>query len=88
VSGFASFTWTYSIWLGVEYLNVDDVFVVATQRGLGLGQALMNELRRVCLERGCHRLRWEVESDNAAALRFYERLGARIRAKGICTWEV
>jgi GNAT superfamily N-acetyltransferase len=86
--GYASYTWSYAIWLGAAYMSVDDVFVSASLRGLGVGEALMRTLKQVCADRGLQRLRWEVQPDNTAAIRFYERIGARMRTKGIFYWDV
>ncbi len=85
--GYATYTWNYGIWLGSTYMSVDDVYVSSTHRGLGIGEALMHRLQQVCAHRGLHRMKWEVEPDNAAAIRFYERLGARMRTKGLFYWE-
>ena len=46
-------------------------------RGLGLGQALMAEVARICMDRGYARLEWWVLDWNEGAIRFYEKLGAR-----------
>ena len=85
--GFVSWTWLHSIWLGARVMNIDDVFVQDDCRGLGVGEALMHAARAACRAGGATRLRWEVEADNAAAIRFYERLGARLRTKGLFAWE-
>ena len=85
--GYASYTWNYSIWLAATYMNIDDVYVMTSHRGLGVGERLLLELRRVARDRGAVRLRWEVQSDNAGAIRFYERIGAVMRTKGIFTWD-
>lgn len=88
IVGYATYTWNYSIWLGSDYMNIDDVFVSEQYRGAGIGEALMGRARDRCLEKGCHRVRWEVQPDNAGAIRFYERLGATLRAKGVFVWDV
>ena len=85
--GYATYTWNYGIWLGSTYMSVDDVYVLSSHRSLGIGEALMHRLQQVCAARGLHRMKWEVEPDNVAAIRFYERLGARMRAKGLFYWE-
>lgn len=88
VVGFASYTWNYSIWAGGEYMNVDDVFVDDAQRGQGVGEALMRAARDLCRVRGVRRMRWEAEAGNDGGTRFYERLGARRRAKNVFSWDV
>ena len=86
IAGYASYASNYSIWRGGHYLNIDDVFVWERFRGLRVGEVLMREARAVCAALGLPRLRWEVEPDNAAAIRFYERLGAVMRTKGVFGW--
>lgn len=88
VAGYASYMWFYSIWLGGEYMNIDDVYVREAARGHGVGLALMGAARDVCQARGLSRIRWEVQPDNSGAIRFYERLGAKMRTKGIWAWDV
>lgn len=86
--GYATYTWNYSIWLGGDCMNIDDVFVSAAHRGKGIGEALMLGAKQVCRANGRLRMRWEVEPDNSAAIRFYERLGAKLRTKGVFGWDV
>ena len=86
VAGYASWASNYSIWLGGHYMNIDDVFVWERFRGLRVGEALMQRARGLCRELGLPRLRWEVQADNAGAIRFYERLGAVMRTKGVFGW--
>lgn len=86
--GFVSYTLSYSIWLGGPYMNIDDVFVQASHRGRGVGEALLHAARARCRELGVQRMRWEVQADNHGAIRFYERLGAAMQPKGIFRWTV
>ena len=46
--------------------------------GRGPGRALMDEAARVCRGAGGKRMFWSVYAPNQPALRFYERLGARL----------
>jgi ribosomal protein S18 acetylase RimI-like enzyme len=69
-------------------MNIDDLFVAESHCGLGLGERLMLAARDICIGAGSHRLRWEVQPDNQSAIRFYEPLGARIRSKGVFSWDV
>jgi ribosomal-protein-alanine acetyltransferase len=41
----------------------------------GTGRALVESCVKAALKRGCRKLRLEVRVDNAAAIRFYEKLG-------------
>jgi GNAT superfamily N-acetyltransferase len=58
-------------------LFMKDLFTLAAARDRGVGHALMAYLARLALERGCGRFDWTAETDNAEALAFYDRLGAR-----------
>lgn len=87
-AGYVSYTVNYSIWLGAEFMMIDDVFVTAKYRGRKIGEALMARAREVAQAAGHTRIRWGVESDNEGAIRFYQRLGASLHTKGLCTWEV
>jgi GNAT superfamily N-acetyltransferase len=75
--GFALFFHTFSTFLGKPGLYLEDLFVVPEQRSHGVGRALLKELARVALERGCGRLEWAVLNWNREAVKFYDRLGAR-----------
>src|SRR5712664_2685490 len=75
--GFALFFHTFSTFLGKPGLYLEDLFVVPDQRSHGVGRALLRQLARVALERGCGRLEWAVLNWNREAIKFYERLGAR-----------
>lgn len=86
-AGFLSFTIDYSIWLGCDYMRIDDVFVDSRFRGKSIGEALMQEARAHCNRIGISRMKWEMQRDNDGARRFYERLGAHGEDKEVFTWD-
>ena len=88
VSGYLSYTWNYSIWLGMSYMNIDDVFVREEFRSQKVGEALMRKAREICKDKGISRVRWEVQKDNVRAIQFYERLGAELTIKGVFRWKI
>ena len=67
--GFSTFWTRPLLWL-------EDLFVVPSHRGRGLGRALMVAVARAAIERGCARIEWAVLDWNAPSIAFYERLGA------------
>jgi GNAT superfamily N-acetyltransferase len=75
--GMALFFSNYSTFLGRPGLYLEDLFVKPEHRGRGLGKALLQEVARIALERGCGRLEWAVLDWNRPAIDFYEKLGAR-----------
>jgi GNAT superfamily N-acetyltransferase len=75
--GFALFFHNFSTFLAQPGIYLEDLFVIPAQRGRGVGRALLKELARLAVERGCGRLEWSVLDWNREAIAFYERLGAR-----------
>ena len=74
--GFALFFHNYSTFLGRPGLWLEDLFVLPERRGLGVGKALLKELARIALERGCGRFEWWVLDWNEPSIEFYRRQGA------------
>jgi GNAT superfamily N-acetyltransferase len=77
-AGFALYFHTYSTWLGRWGMHLEDLFVRPAFRGKGIGKALLVELARIAVRKGCGRLNWNVLDWNAPAISFYEKLGARL----------
>jgi GNAT superfamily N-acetyltransferase len=75
--GFALFFHSFSTFLAQPGIYLEDLFVIPEQRGRGTGRALLTELARLAVKRGCGRLEWAVLNWNRDAIGFYERLGAR-----------
>lgn len=76
--GFALFFTNYSTFLTRPGIYLEDLFVVESERGKGIGRALLSELIRLSAERGAGRLEWSVLDWNENAIAFYERLGAKM----------
>jgi GNAT superfamily N-acetyltransferase len=76
--GFALFFGTYSTFLTRPGIHLEDLFVLESHRGRGVGRALLAEVRRIAEARGVGRLEWTVLDWNAGAIAFYERMGAKI----------
>jgi GNAT superfamily N-acetyltransferase len=83
--GFALYFFTYSTFLGRPTLYLEDLFVLPEERGRGAGRALLGELARIATRRGCGRMEWAVLDWNTPSIRFYKRLGARLRRDWILT---
>jgi GNAT superfamily N-acetyltransferase len=76
--GFAMFYASYSSLLAQPCLWLDDLFVQAHMRGLGVGSALLKRLAQIARSTNCGRIEWTVNSGNAPGIAFYEKQGARI----------
>jgi GNAT superfamily N-acetyltransferase len=74
--GFALFFHNFSTFLGRAGLYLEDLFVKPAYRGRGHGKALIRELARIAVERGCGRLEWCCLDWNQPSIDFYLSLGA------------
>jgi len=83
--GFALYFFTYSTFLGRPTLYLEDLFVLPEERGRGAGRALLGELARIATRRGCGRMEWAVLDWNTPSIRFYQKLGAKLRRQWILT---
>jgi GNAT superfamily N-acetyltransferase len=75
-AGYTCLYWTYSSISASQVVLLNDLFVAPSQRGGGVGEALIAAARDVAVERGCSHLRWATTLDNRRAQRLYERVGA------------
>jgi GNAT superfamily N-acetyltransferase len=83
--GFALYFFTYSTFLARPTLYIEDLFVLPEERGNGAGTRMLQALARIAVSRGCGRMEWAVLDWNAPAIRFYRRMGARLRKEWILT---
>jgi len=83
--GFALYYFTYSTFLGRPTLYLEDLFVLPKERGNGAGRALLRELAKIAVHRGCGRMEWTVLDWNTPSIRFYEKLGAKLRKEWVLT---
>jgi GNAT superfamily N-acetyltransferase len=75
--GFALFFQTFSTFLGVPGMYLEDIFVEPRWRGHGFGRALLAHLARIAIARGYGRVEWSVLDWNEPSIGFYKKLGAR-----------
>ena len=74
--GFALFCYNFSTFLGRAGIHLEDLFVMPEYRGKGYGKALLSELAKITVERGCGRLEWCCLDWNQPSIDFYLSLGA------------
>ena len=74
--GFALFFHNFSTFLGRAGIYLEDLYVRPECRGKGYGKALLKELARIAVERGCGRLEWWCLDWNQPSIDFYLSLGA------------
>ncbi|WP_028215970.1 GNAT family N-acetyltransferase [Paraburkholderia oxyphila] len=78
IVGYALFFHNYSTFLGRRGLYLEDLYVQPSQRGTGLGTAMLRALAAIAVERQCGRFEWTVLDWNEPAIRFYEKMGATV----------
>ena len=75
--GFALYFFNYSTFLGKHGLYLEDLYVRETERGRGVGMALLARLAAIAKENDCGRMEWWVLDWNKPAIAFYESIGAK-----------
>lgn len=76
--GFALFFRSYSTFLGKTGIYLEDLYVKESERGRGVGKALLKEIAKIAVEEGAGRFEWSVLDWNEPAIGFYRRLGAEM----------
>ena len=76
-AGYALVLETYSSFLALPTLYLEDIFVLTEYRGQSVGSALFRAMVAEAERRGCGRMEWTVLDWNRLALDFYSRFGAR-----------
>ena len=54
-----------------------ELYVSASCRSQGVGQALLREAARYAVDQGCGRMDWNVKASNHRGIEFYQSLGGR-----------
>ncbi len=75
--GYAIIYETYSSFLALPTLYLEDIFVLPDARGNRAGLALFLHVAELARDRGCGRMDWTVLDWNTLAQDFYDKLGAR-----------
>lgn len=75
-AGFALFFRTFSTFMGLPCLYLEDLFVYPEARGRGIGAVLFKTLAKIAVERGYGRFEWECLDWNEPSIGFYKSMGA------------
>ena len=73
---YAVYFMTYSTFLALPTLYLEDIFVRPSNRREGVGRRIFARLASTAKERGCGRMEWSVLKWNSMALDFYRKMGA------------
>jgi len=77
IAGYAVFFPTFSSFLAIRGIWLEDLFVRPAHRRAGIGRALLATVAATLRARGGERLEWSALDWNELALGFYRGLGAR-----------
>jgi GNAT superfamily N-acetyltransferase len=77
IVGYAFLFETYSTFLALPTLYLEDLFVLPEHRSRRIGYALFRQCVLEAVRRGCGRMEWQVLDWNTNAIQFYERFGAQ-----------
>jgi GNAT superfamily N-acetyltransferase len=75
-AGYAITFESYSSFLALPTLFLEDLFVLPDARKHGVGRRMFRFLAGEAVRRGCGRMEWVVLDWNQLAIDFYDRLGA------------
>jgi ribosomal protein S18 acetylase RimI-like enzyme len=74
IVGMATWTLIYSSWRAAKGVYICDLYVMSQVRGKRVGENILAATAREAAKLGAAYMKLEVDSSNAAGLRFYERL--------------
>ncbi|QHC02495.1 GNAT family N-acetyltransferase [Epidermidibacterium keratini] len=76
IVGCAIWFLNFSTWLGIHGIYLEDLFVSESERGTGLGKALLQSLAKIAAANGLGRVEWSVLKWNTPSIDFYRAIGA------------
>ncbi len=77
IVGIALYYNRYSTWKG-KTIHLEDLMVTQSQRGKGVGKALLNEVVSIAKAANLKRVEWNVLDWNTPAIDFYKSVGATV----------
>jgi GNAT superfamily N-acetyltransferase len=76
LAGFATFATLFPVGAARAFTYIQQLYVGAHARRLGVARCLLAGVARAARSRGCARVEWATGTDNAAARALYDGLGA------------
>ncbi len=74
--GYLIYFMTYSSFLALPTLYIEDIFLLEEHRRRGYGKQILDFCIKQAKLRGCGRIEWTVLTWNEPAIKFYEKNGA------------
>lgn len=79
--GYATYMKQFSTWDAAYYIYMDCLFLNKESRGFGIGEKLMNRIKKEGQKLGCSHIQWQTPYFNERAIKFYHRIGAIGKSK-------
>lgn len=83
LAGLAAYSFLWPAAGLTSSLYLKELYVADRYRSQGIGTLLMQALFEAAAKRGCSRVEWTTDRDNAGAQAFYDRLGVPARSSKI-----
>ena len=77
IVSYAIYFFTYSSFLALPTLYIEDIFVLEEYRRLGVGKKMFHFLKETAKSEGCGRIEFSVLEWNTSAQQFYEKNKAK-----------
>jgi GNAT superfamily N-acetyltransferase len=75
--GYIFYFFTYSSFVTLPTLYIEDIFILKEYRGKGFGKNMFQFCIDIAKEHGCGRIEWCVLTWNKPAIKFYEKYNAK-----------
>ena len=75
IIGYATYMKQFSTWGSAFYIYMDCLFLTEESRGFGIGERLMNQIRKEAKKMNCDTIQWQTPDFNIKAMKFYDRIG-------------
>lgn len=81
IIGYATYTFDYSTWDAADFMYLDCLYLEDTARGFGIGEAIIEKLKQIAVNKNCINILWQTPTFNTKAIKFYNRIGANGKDK-------
>jgi len=88
IVGYSTFIKQFSTWDANHYIYLDCIYLKEKMRGNGIGFKLMNLIKEYANKENCHIIQWQTPTFNKSAISFYNKLGAKSKAKERFVWRI
>ena len=77
IVGFSTWFFAYYSWTG-KAVYMDDLYVVESFRGRGVGSRLLHAVIELAKDSGCNKVKWQVSRWNESGINYYKKMGATL----------